>query len=73
MADAAQRITSRRRKREDEQAAAVEWLRAKRDEMGLTVLAKMLDVDVANLGKMIDGKRAPSKFLVVRIFSDRRN
>jgi hypothetical protein len=34
MADAAERIASRRRKRNDEQAAAVAWLKAKREDIG---------------------------------------
>ena len=38
----------------DEQAAAVEWLKVKRDEIGLAPLAKMLGTDAANLGKVID-------------------
>jgi hypothetical protein len=57
MADAAERITSRRRKREKEQAAAVEWLKTKRDEVGLMALAKMLGADAANLQKVIEGER----------------
>jgi hypothetical protein len=71
MADAAERVTSRRRKREDEQAAAVEWLSAKRDEMGLTALAKMLGVDGANLGKVVEGKREPSMALLSTIAATR--
>jgi hypothetical protein len=67
MAEVAERIENRRRKREDEQAAAVALLKAKLDEIGLTALAKMLDVDAANLGKVIDGKRKPSKALLDKI------
>jgi hypothetical protein len=40
MAEAAARIVSRVRKRKDEQAVAVAWLKAKREEIGLTALAK---------------------------------
>ena len=57
-------LSSQRQKREEEQAAAVAWLKAKRDEIGLTALAKMLEVDAANLGKVIEGKRKPSKGVV---------
>jgi hypothetical protein len=60
MADAAERIVGRRTKREKEQAAAVEWLKAKRDEIGLTALATLLGVDAANLGKVIEGTRRVS-------------
>jgi hypothetical protein len=42
MADAAERIASRRRKREDERSATVAWLKARRDKIGLMALAKML-------------------------------
>jgi hypothetical protein len=67
MVDAAERITSRRRKRDDEQAAAVEWLKVKRDEIGLAPLAKMLGTDAANLGKVIEGKRKPSNAVLTKI------
>jgi hypothetical protein len=67
MADAAERIADRRRKREDEQTAAVAWLKAKRDEVGLTALAKLLGVDAANLGKVIDGKRALPMAVLIKI------
>jgi hypothetical protein len=43
---------------------AIERLKAKRDEIGLTALAKMLGVDAANLGKVIEGKRQPSEALL---------
>ena len=32
--------------------------------MGLTALAEMLKLDAANLGKVIEGKRKPSKGVV---------
>jgi hypothetical protein len=67
MADAAERITSRRRKRDDEQTAAVEWLKVKRHEIGLAPLAKMLGTDAANLGKVIEGKRKPSNAVLTKI------
>ena len=69
MADAAERIVSRRGKREGEQAAAVAWLKAKRDEIGLTALAKMLRVDAANLGKVIEGKRKLSRAIRAKVAS----
>ena len=67
MADAAHRIASRRRKRNDEQAAAVAWLKAKRDEIGLTALAKQLDVEAANLGKVIEGRRCVPRTMLSKI------
>jgi hypothetical protein len=42
MADAAERITSKSQARQEETAAAVAWLKAKREEIGLRALAKML-------------------------------
>ena len=66
MADAAERISTREKKRQEEQAAAVGWLKAKRDAIGLAALAKMLSVDAANLGKVIEGKREPSKALLTK-------
>ncbi len=57
MADAAERIASQRRKREDEQAAAVAWLKAKRDEIGLTALAKMLRGGCGEFGEGDRGER----------------
>jgi hypothetical protein len=63
MADAAQQIVSRKQKREDGEAAALTWLLAKRAEMGLTDLSKMLGVDAANLGKVIVGNRRVSRSL----------
>ena len=67
MADAAERIASRRRKRQDEQAAAVAWLKAKREEIGLDGAGKDARVDAANLGKVIEGKRKPSMALLSSI------
>jgi hypothetical protein len=59
---AAERVESRRRKREEEEVkSAVAWLRAKRDEMGLVALAKVLGVDTANLAKVMSGSRLPPK------------
>jgi hypothetical protein len=57
MADAAERLTNKLQTRQGEAATAVAWLKAKRDEIGLTALAKMLGVDAANLGKVIEWKR----------------
>jgi hypothetical protein len=67
MADAAERIVSRKRKREDEQAMAVAWLKAKRDEIGLTALATTLGVDAANLVKVIEGRRRTSPSIVGKV------
>jgi hypothetical protein len=47
MAEAAERIARKSEAREGEAAAAVEWLKTKRDEMGLVALAKMLNEDAA--------------------------
>ncbi len=71
MADAAERVASRRGKRHDEQKHVVTWLKAKREEIGLTALAKMLGVDAANLGKVIEGKREPSMALLSTIAATR--
>jgi hypothetical protein len=49
MANAAERVTSCKQKREKEQAAAEEWLTTKRYETGLAALANLLGVDAANL------------------------
>jgi hypothetical protein len=43
------------------------WLEAKQDEIGLAALAKMLGVDAANLGKVIEGKRALSADAMAKI------
>jgi hypothetical protein len=67
MAVAAERIANRLRKRNDECASAISWLRAQRDEIGLVALAKMLDADAANLGKVIEGKRKPSRALQTKV------
>jgi hypothetical protein len=67
VADAAERIEKGRKAYNDEVATAVAWLKAKRDEMGLTALAQMLGLDAANLGKVIEGRRRPSKVLLAKI------
>ena len=54
-------------KREEEQAAAVAWLKAKRDEIGLAALAKTLGMDAANLGKVIEGKRNLPRDIFLKI------
>jgi hypothetical protein len=72
MADAADRIEGRRRKREEEQATAVEWLKTKRDEIGLAALAKMLGADAANLGKVMSHTRHLSHQMLNKIDSARR-
>jgi len=60
MADAAARSVSRRQKRDEDVTAAVGWLKAKREEMGLVSLAKLVGMDAADLSKVIEGKRKPS-------------
>jgi hypothetical protein len=67
MVDTAERIVNRQRVRQDDRVAAVEWLKAKRDAIGLTALARMLNADAANLGKVIEGGRKPSKALLAGI------
>jgi hypothetical protein len=67
MADAAERIGERRKARDDSVAEAVSWLKAQREEIGLAELAKLLEVDVANLAKVIEGKRKPSRALLAKI------
>jgi len=67
MADAAERIVSRKQKSEGEQAAAFAWLKVKRGEIGLAAMAKMLGADAANLGKVISGTRKPSGVLLAKI------
>ena len=57
MADAAERVGRRRGRRDNQQKQAVAWLKAKLDEIGLTALAKMLGMDGANLGKVIERGR----------------
>jgi hypothetical protein len=69
MADAAERVEGQKRSGEGERAAAIVWLTAKRDEIGLTALAVMLGVDAANLGKILSGQRKPGKALFAQIFS----
>jgi hypothetical protein len=64
MADAAERIAKQQKARDEDVAAAVVWLKAKREEMGLVALAKLLEEDAANLAKVIGGKRKPSKALL---------
>jgi hypothetical protein len=67
MADAVERIAGCKQKGEDERVAAVAWLKARRDEVGLTALAKVLLVDAANLGKVIEETRNPPKTLLTGI------
>jgi hypothetical protein len=66
MANAAERIDKRWGARNEGVAAVMAWLKVKREEIGLTALAKMLGVDAANLGKVIEGKRKPSKGLLLK-------
>jgi hypothetical protein len=69
MADAAERIVSLQQKGEDERRTVVGWLEARRDEIGLTALAKILDSNASNLRKMIEGSRKPSKAILARILA----
>ena len=70
MADAAERIISGNKKRDQDNHATVAWLRAKRNEIGLTALSKMLGVDAANLGKVISEERKVGKRMVTKIEID---
>ena len=67
LADAAERTDKRHKGRDEDVAAAVEWLKAKREEIGLAALAKLLDVDAANLAKVIEGKRKLSIATLAKI------
>jgi hypothetical protein len=67
MANAAARIVSRRGRRDDEQTQAVAWLTAQREHIGLTLLAKLVHADSANLTKLLAGKRKPSMALLAKI------
>jgi hypothetical protein len=67
MADTAERIAIRKIRLEQEQATAIAWLKAKRDQMGLTALAQKLGIDASNCAKVIDGRRklSPTFFAAV--------
>ena len=67
MVDAAERLTDKLQTLQGETATAIGWLKAKRDEIGLADLAKLLGTDAANLGKMIDGRRKPSRAWLAKI------
>jgi hypothetical protein len=67
MADAVERIANRKQKRDDTDKTAIAWLGAKRKEIGLAALTKMLGVDAANLAKVIGGGRTPTSRLVIAI------
>ena len=51
------------------QAQAVAWLKAKREEIGLAALGKMVEVDAANLAKVIDRKRRLTATTTVKILA----
>jgi hypothetical protein len=68
-AAAVERMEVRRLKRQNERVAAVATLKAKRDEIGLTCLSKLMGVDAANLAKVIDGKRQPPAGLLQQFYS----
>jgi hypothetical protein len=57
MTDAAERIVSLRRTFEREHGETISRQKIKRDEIGLTRLAMLLNVGAANLGKMLEGNR----------------
>jgi len=63
MTNAAERIASGRRKREEDDESVVRWLKGKRDEIGLTTLAKLTRIDAANIAKVISGQRKPTETL----------
>ena len=67
LADAADRIVRRKEKRDVKIAAAVAWLKVKREEIGLAGLARLLDTDVANLAKVIEGKRKPAAIVLNKL------
>ncbi len=45
------------------------WLKARREEIGLAALGKLVEVDVANLAKVIDGKRRLTATTTVKILA----
>jgi len=67
MANAAERIDKLRQARNEDMAAAVVWLKAKREDIGLVALAKLLEVDAANLAKIVSGRRRHSKLVLQHI------
>jgi hypothetical protein len=73
MANAAERIAGREQRRKSDQAAAVARLKAKRDGIGLAELAKMLEMDIGNLGKIIEEKRGVPPALASRLRNLREN
>ncbi len=69
MAQTAERIAGGRQNRDENESTAVAWLNANRDQIGLGALADLLCVDASNLGKVIAGKRRPSRAFLARIVS----
>jgi hypothetical protein len=67
MADAAGRIVTLTEKRESEKAAGIEWLKTRRNLVGLSAVARLLEMDMANLRNVIDGKRQPSRTLLSKV------
>ena len=67
MADAADRIRVRKEKASAVQSAVVDWLTREHAERGLVSLARDLGEHNANLLKVIEGKRKPSKPLVLKV------
>jgi hypothetical protein len=67
MAGAAERIASQKQKSEYEQAVAVAWLKAKREEIDLLALAQILGIDAANLTKVILRKRKSPTAIFAKI------
>jgi hypothetical protein len=67
IAAAVERIELRMRKLQNEHVATVAWLKAERDKIGLTALAKLVGIDAANLSRVIDGKRKPSASMIWQV------
>lgn len=67
MADAAGRIVALAERRDSEKVAGIEWLKAKRDFVGLAMVAKLFEMDTANLRSVINGKRHPSRTLLIKL------
>ena len=66
MAEAAERIKSRDNKREEvAQFILARLIKAKREDIGIAALAKILDVDATNLARVVEGKRKLPKALIL--------
>jgi hypothetical protein len=67
MADAAERVRDRNNKVAGDIAHARAWLADRQRKKGLIALASSLEIDAANLVKVISGKRKPSRVLLTKI------